>query len=107
NQVTQTVHQFQPELDKTLVRVREEETANLKKLGTAYAALAPERGGTVLKQMVDDQIVKILVYMKEDEAAAILEVFAKQGDTEAKLAAAITERLRLAVFRSNGKPKQE
>ena len=54
--------------------------------------------------MEDDQIVKFMVFMKEGETAPLLESFAKLGPAEAKRAAAISERLRTAIFR-NPAPK--
>lgn len=99
NATTQRVHQLQRELDQTFVRVQEEETANLKKLAKVYSGMTPEGAASILKQLDETTIVKILVFMKEEQTAPILETLAKLGDAEAKLAASISERLRLAVFR--------
>jgi flagellar motility protein MotE (MotC chaperone) len=97
--VTQTVHRLQRDLDDTLVRVAEEETANLKKLAKVYAAMSPDGAAGILKQLEQSSIVKIMLYMKEDETAPVLEALAGLGDAESKLAADISERLRIAVFR--------
>src|SRR6266849_2166387 len=43
NQTTQAVNRLEKEFDERIVRVREEETANLKKLAKTYAAMSPER----------------------------------------------------------------
>jgi flagellar motility protein MotE (MotC chaperone) len=99
NQVTQTVRELQLDLDRTVLRVQEEETANLKKLAKTYAAMAPENAAAVLQQLEDPAVVKILVFMKEEEAAAVLESLAKRGEAEAKRVASLSERLRLSVFR--------
>ena len=99
NQVTQTVHQLQTQFDASVVRVREEETANLKKLAKIHAAMSPEGAALVLKEMTDDQIVKIVVFMKDDDAAPILETMAKLGKDESRRVAGISERIRLAAFR--------
>jgi len=99
NQVTQTVHQLQKQFDASVVRVREEETANLKKLAKIHAAMSPEGAAIILKEMTDDQIVKILVFMKDGDAAPILEIMAKLGKDDARRVAAISERIRLAAFR--------
>jgi flagellar motility protein MotE (MotC chaperone) len=104
NIVLQSMHRMQKDFDRTVVRVREEESLNLKKLAKLYASMSPEGAATIIKQMEDDQIVKFLVFMKEGESAPLLESFAKLGDAEAKRAAAISERLRTAVFR-NPTPK--
>jgi len=105
NIVLQSIHRMQKDFDRTVVRVKEEESLNLKKLAKVYAGMSPEGAATIIKQMEDDQIVKFLVFMKEGESAPLLESFAKLGETEAKRAAAISERLRTAVFR-NPAPKQ-
>jgi uncharacterized protein YoxC len=99
NIVTQAVHQLQREFDRNVTRVKDEEQANLKKLAKVYAAMSPENAATVFKQMEDEQLVKIMVFMKETETAPILESFASQGETEAKRVAAISERLRTALYR--------
>jgi len=100
NQTTQAVNRLEKEFDERIVRVREEETANLKKLAKTYAAMSPEGAATILKQMEDDQIVKILVFIKEGDSAPILEAFAKSGEADAKRVAMISERVRVASFRN-------
>jgi flagellar motility protein MotE (MotC chaperone) len=100
NQVTQKVAQMQQEFDQHVVRVREEETANLKKLAKVYAGMTPDGAITILKELPDDQIVKILIFMKESESAPLLENLGKGGDAEAKRAALISERIRLSLPRA-------
>ena len=100
NQTTQAVNRLEKEFDERIVRVRDEETANLKKLAKTYAAMSPEGAATILKQMEDDQIVKILVFIKEGDSAPILEAFAKSGEADAKRVAMISERVRVASFRN-------
>jgi len=95
--VTQAVARLQQDFDQQAVRVRETETTNLKKLGKIYSAMSPEGATTILKELPDDQVVKILMFMKDSETAPILELLAKQGQAQAKRAASITERLRLAT----------
>jgi flagellar motility protein MotE (MotC chaperone) len=97
NQVTQSVHELQIEFDRNVVRVEEQESVNLKKLGKVYSTMAPDGAVLILKQMDESTLTKILALMKESEAAPILEALAKQGDAEAKRAASICERLRLTL----------
>jgi flagellar motility protein MotE (MotC chaperone) len=99
NQVTQTVHQLQGELDRTVLRVQDEEIANLKKLARMYAAMTPDGAMAILRELDDPAVVKVMVFMKEEEAAPILEALSKRGDVDAKRAATISDRLRLTVFR--------
>ncbi len=100
NIILQSMHRMQKDFDRNVVRVKEEESANLKKLAKVYANMSPEGAATIIKQMEDDQIVRFMVFMKEGETAPLLESFAKLSETEAKRAAAISERLRTAIFRS-------
>lgn len=98
--VTQAVHRMRLEFEKKYVQVREEETANLKRLAKMYASMSPEGAAAILKQMEDDQALKFMVFMKDAETGALLEVFAKQGETEAKRAALLSDRLRTTAYRS-------
>ena len=99
--VTQAVHRMHVEYDRNFVRVKEEETTNLRKLAKMYSGMTPEGAVIILKQMEDEQIVKILLFMKESESAPLLENFARLGDPEAKRAALISGQLRTA---SKGSP---
>jgi len=95
--VTQAVTRLQVDFDHMVVRVGEEETTNLKRLAKIYADMTPDSAALVMGQMEDGVIVKIMLFMKENETAAILEILAKQGPVEAKRAAAISEHLRLST----------
>lgn len=101
NQATQSVHQLQVDFDKNVVRVQEEETANLKKLAKVYSDMAPDSAANIFTEMDDPSIIKIMVFMKDSETAAILESLAKKGVPEAKRVASLSESLRLASFRNN------
>jgi flagellar motility protein MotE (MotC chaperone) len=94
--VTQSVRQLQSDFDQNVVRITEEEMANLKKLAKVYAAMDPGNAAKILQAMDDVAIIKIMVFMKDSETAAIWESWAKQGDIQAKRAALLSERLRLS-----------
>lgn len=100
NQATQSVHQLQMDFDKNVVRVKEEETANLKKLAKVYAAMAPESAAGILAELDDQSVIRILVFMKEAETAAILESLSKKGVPEAKRVATLSDGLRLSISRN-------
>jgi flagellar motility protein MotE (MotC chaperone) len=95
------VQQLQTNFDRSVLRVQEEETANLKKLAKVYADMTPEGAAGIFAGLDDTTVAKIMVYMKEADTAAIFEALSKKGDEAAKRAAALSERLRLASFRSN------
>ena len=104
--VTQMVSRLQTELDQSLVRVTEEESANLKKLSKMYAAMSPEGAAKILRESPEDQAVKILTLMKEAESAPLLEAIGQGSQADAKRAALLSSRLRLTLSRPTGeKPK--
>jgi flagellar motility protein MotE (MotC chaperone) len=96
-QLTQTVFRMQKEFDQSVSRVSEEETANLKKLAKTYSVMEAEGAAAIFKQMDDASVVKIMVFMKEQETSPIITALSKGGDADAKRAADLTERLRVAV----------
>src|SRR2546421_8601497 len=53
NIVLQSMQRTQKEFDRNIVRVRDEESANLKKLAKVYANMSPEGAATIIKQMED------------------------------------------------------
>lgn len=95
--ITQTVYNLQKTLDQSVLRVKDEEAANLKKLAKVYGTMAPESSASILKEMQDEQIVGLLLFMKESETAPILESLGRGGKEDAKRAAVVSNRLRLAT----------
>jgi flagellar motility protein MotE (MotC chaperone) len=102
--VTQKVAQMQKEFDTSIVRVKEEETANIKRLAKMYATMSPDGAATIFKQMEETSMVKIMAVMKDTETAPILELMAKGSEDDAKRVANISERLRLLVSATPKKP---
>lgn len=98
--VSQNVKQMQAEFDRNVVRVGEEETANLKRLAKIYAAMSPEGAASIFHEMKDDDVVKVFAFMKDGETAPILEVMAHLGSADAKRAAEISERLKVTMYRT-------
>ena len=105
-EVLQGVRKMQKDFEQEIVRVQEEEAANLKKLAKVYSSMEAEGAASILKELNDEQIVKIMIFMKETETASIFETLAKRGKDEARRVALISERLRAAVHRkTTDKPK--
>jgi len=96
SQVTQSVRILQNDFDKSVVHVQTDEIANLKKLAKVYSEMDPTTAAVVLGEMDDVAIVKIMIFMKDDETAGILEALAKKGQTQAHRAALISDRIRLS-----------
>lgn len=95
--VTQMVSRAQSEFDKSVLKIRADETANLKRLAKTYSEMSPQAATAILKNQDDQVFAKILLLMKEQEVAGILEQLAKQGESEAKRASLLAERIRLAA----------
>jgi flagellar motility protein MotE (MotC chaperone) len=102
-QVIQSVRQLQVEFDKAVLRVKDEEKGNLKKLAKLYGAMSPDIAASVLEQLDNEAIVKIMLFLKNEETAAILEAIAKKGETEARRTAQISEQIRLSSQTSTNK----
>jgi flagellar motility protein MotE (MotC chaperone) len=102
-QVIQSVRQLQADFDKAVLRVKDEEKGNLKKLAKLYGAMAPETAASVLEQLDNEAIVKIMLFLKDDEMAAILEAIAKKSEAEARRTAQISEQIRLSSHTSTTK----
>jgi Mg/Co/Ni transporter MgtE len=56
--------------------------------------MAPDAAAAMLDQMTDDDIVRLFSAMKSDQVTLLLETLSKQGKTQTRRAAAITERMR-------------
>lgn len=92
--ITQTVLRLQKDFDQNVLRLKEEEVANCKKLAKLHAAMSPEGCANIFREMPDDEVVKIIAYMKTDEVGPVLDTLGRLGKTEAKRAALLTDRLR-------------
>ena len=92
--VTQTVAQLQANFDRDVVAFGAQEMENVKRQARLIAAMSPEGAAALLKQMPDDDVVRLLFILKADVASAILDTMSKQGEAAAKRAADLTVRLR-------------
>ncbi len=97
NYATQVVAQLQADFDRNVVRIKDQEVANLKRQAKVLSSMSPDGAASLMGEMNEDEAVRILVTMKPDEASPILEAYAKVGKPEAKRAAALTERMRRAL----------
>lgn len=91
---TQLVARLQKEFDQNVVRLKEQETTNLKRLAKTHAAMSPEGSANILKELSDEEVTKVLVFLKADEAGPILEAMGRLGKNEARRAAVLSDRLR-------------
>jgi len=95
--VTQAVYQLQSEFDGNIVRIKAQEVDNLKRQTKVISGMSPEGAVAMLNEMPDNDLVKVLFTLKPDSVSEILDAFSKMGKTEAKRAAALSERLRVVL----------
>jgi hypothetical protein len=95
--VVRTIEELQRNFDRNILRIQTEEIVNLKKLAKLYTSMEPASAATVLQELDDTDIVKILTFMKEVDAAPILEILAAKGETEVRRVADLSDRLRLVI----------
>ena len=88
------------EIDEQVVQIQEQELKNLKTLAQTYSAMNPSAVVTIFKELDENMSVKVLSFMKADRVGPILGEMAKavdaaSGESMAKRAARITDKLRL------------
>ena len=91
------IRAIQAKVDRDVLRIKEDEAGNLKKLAKMYATMEPAGAAKILRELDDVVVVKILTLMKEAETALVLESFARMGEAETKRAALLSENLRAAA----------
>lgn len=102
---SRSIRKLQSEFDRDMTRLKEDEAVNLKKLAKMYAIMEPEGAANIMKELDDAVLVKIMLLMKEEQNALILDALARIGPEETKRAARISEILRLAVPVRSATPK--
>lgn len=95
--VTQEVYRLQAEFNKVVTYVTQQEADIQRRQARVFSAMSAEDAARVLQEMPDDRIVRLLMFMKEEEMAKILATLAKPGPENARRAALLSERLRLSV----------
>ena len=88
------------EIDQQVVEIQERELKNLKTLAQTYSAMNPSAVVAIFRELDENMAVKVLSFMKADRVGPILgemskAVDAASGETMAKRAARITDKLRL------------
>ena len=101
--VTQEVARLQKEFDQNVVRLKEVEVANLKKLAKLHAAMSPEGSVKIFMELPDEEVVKVMAYMKVDEVGPVLDAMSKAGKPQAQRAALLADRLRKTIPASGAK----
>jgi flagellar motility protein MotE (MotC chaperone) len=98
NTVTQRVAQMQMEFDRNIIRVKEDELPNLKRLAKLYTTMSQESVLVILKEMDDETVVKVLNSMRDTDSAALLDAMAREGEAQAKRVAGLTDAMRRTLI---------
>lgn len=93
--VTQQVATLRADIDRDIVRIKDDESANIKRLAKMYGGMDAAGASKIFREMDPKLIVKVMSLMKDDQTAPILEALAKTDAAGAKRAAELTDRLRL------------
>jgi flagellar motility protein MotE (MotC chaperone) len=93
--ITQQVARLRQEIESSILKMKEDEQLNLKRLAKTYAAMEPAGSSKVLLELETDMAAKILYLMKDDVVAGVLDAMSKAGNDGVKRAAELTRRLRL------------
>ncbi len=83
------------ELDKFVPVIQQSETVNLKTLSKTYAAMKPSQAVSIMSEMDDATIVKLLALMKPEGMAAVFQEMARPAGGMAARAARISDQIRL------------
>ncbi len=97
DEATKRITKIQDQCNRDLLRIKDDEAGNLKKLAKMYSSMEPASASKIMRELDDAIVVKIMTLMKDAETGGILDAFAKMGDADTKRAAKISENLRLAV----------
>ena len=92
--ITQAVSKTQADFDKRVLMFTDQEKENVKKQLKVIAAMSPEGVTTMLNEMSDDEVAKLLYAMKPDIAGATLDAISKLGGASAKRAASLAARIK-------------
>jgi flagellar motility protein MotE (MotC chaperone) len=93
--VTQSVARLRDDIDRQVIRIQDDEAINLKRLAKTYAGMEPSSVAKVFVELDEKLVVKVMSQMKDDQNASILDALAKTNAQGAKLAAALSDKLRL------------
>lgn len=93
--VTQSVARLRDDIDRQVLRIQDDEAINVKRLAKTYAGMEPSSVAKVFAELDEKLVVKVMSQMKDDQNASILDALAKASAQGAKLAAALSDKLRL------------
>ena len=93
--MTQSVARLRDDIDRQVIRIQEDEVVNVKRLAKTYAGMEPTSVAKIVAELDEKLVVKIMSQMKDDQMGAILDALAKTDARSARLAANLSDKLRL------------
>ena len=93
--VRMNLESMRKEINDRVVEISADESKNLRTLSQMYSNLTPKAAVAIIQEMDDTTAIKILSLMKPDIVGPIFETMAQNGQTDARRAAALSDRLRL------------
>ena len=93
--VTQSVARLRDDIDRQVIRIQDDEAINVKRLAKTYAGMEPSSVAKIFAELDEKLVVKVMSQMKDDQNASILDAMAKASAQGAKLAASLSDKLRL------------
>lgn len=92
----QQIESLRNEIGEKMIEVKADEAKNLKTLSNTFRNLSPKAAVSILAEMDQLTVVKVLSLMKTDEVSALFEEMGKSPDPAVvKRAALLSERMRL------------
>jgi flagellar motility protein MotE (MotC chaperone) len=92
--VTEAVTRTQKDFDKRVLTFTEQQKDNVKKQLKVVAGMTPDGAATMMNEMPDDDVTRMLYTLKPDISGAILDSMSKAGGASAKRAAALAGRIK-------------
>jgi len=92
--VTRTMSNVQVEFDKRVVLFTDAEKENAKKQVKVIAGMSADGAATMLGEMPDTEVAKLLFSMKNELAGGILDAISRQGPMQAKRAALLAQKMK-------------
>jgi flagellar motility protein MotE (MotC chaperone) len=91
------IEAMRQQMDERVIAIGADEAKNLRTLAQTYSTLTAHGAVTIMREMDDTTVVKILSLMKPDVVGPIFEDMAKPGgdDGLARRAAVLSEKIRL------------
>jgi hypothetical protein len=100
--LTVAINKMQADLNQLVNYIEKEQKVNLKKLADKYVLMNTQSVLNILKQGDDAEFAKILSLMREREASAILDLYAKGGAEDLDRVSRVIRLMTLTIEKDGG-----